>query len=170
MIILIKIILLISLLLILYQDIKQRQIWVILLPIFAVTGSLLFYYSTMTSFFLYSILINLALVGVLILINYLFAKFILKMSLFKEALGIGDVLFFIAFAMSFPTISFINFFVFSLLFSLVLQMMLKLFSKEKKQITEDNFNTIPLAGYMSGFLIAIYSYHWLGFYQSIYLL
>ncbi len=170
MILLIKIILLLSLLLILYQDIKQRQIWVILLPIFAITGSVLFYYSTITVFFLYSILINLALVGFLILINYLFAKFILKKSLFKEALGMGDVLFFIAFAMSFPTLSFINFFVFSLLFSLVLQLVLKMYSKRRKQNTINTINTIPLAGYMSVFLIAVYSSHWLGFYQSIYLL
>ncbi len=170
MIILIKTILLISLLLILFQDIKQRQVWVILLPIFAIMGSVLFYYSAITVFFLYSILINLALVGFLIVINYLFAKFILKKSLFKEALGLGDVLFFIGFALSFPTFSFINFFVFSLLFSLVLQMVLKLFSKGRNQINKDAINTIPLAGYMAIFLIAVYNCHWLGFYPSIYIM
>ncbi|MCF6297760.1 MAG: hypothetical protein L3J08_07235 [Flavobacteriaceae bacterium] len=165
--IVIKTVLLISLLLIFYQDIKQRAVWIILLPVFAVTGAVLFYTETIADHFIYAVPINLTIVGVLILINYLFAKFILKKSLFKETLGVGDLLFFIAFALSFPTLSFINFFVFSLLFSLAVQMVLKLFTKEKSNNTQ---KTIPLAGYMSVFLIAVYATHWLGFYKSIYLL
>ncbi len=165
MTILIKIILLVSLILILYQDIKQRQIWIILLPIFAITGGVLFYKSVVSELFYYSIPINLALVGILLLINYLFARFILKKSLFKEALGLGDLLFFIAFALSFPTLSFINFFVFSLLFSLVVHLVTSFFLNTRK-----HQNSIPLAGYMSFFLIGFYSCHWLGIYNNLYFL
>jgi len=151
MIITVKILLFISLLLIFFQDIRQREVWLFLLPVFAITGSILFYNSVQSEQFYYSIPINLAIVSILILINYLFARFILKKSLFKEALGLGDMLFFIAFALSFPTLSFINFFVFSLLFSLVIQQVLRLYYKYKNTNSEESQSTIPLAGYMSVF-------------------
>jgi hypothetical protein len=159
----IKIILLLSLSIIFYQDFKDRKVWVFLFPVMAFTGFFLFYRQTILEVFLYSAIINLSIVGILILINYLFARFVLKKKFLKEALGLGDILFFMAFAVSFPTIAFINFFVFSLLFTFVLQFLLK-------KINTSRYNNIPLAGCMSLFLMVVYTCHWLGFYDSIYIL
>ncbi len=163
MILVIKFVLLGSLTTILYQDIKDRRVWFVLFPSVAIFGSYLFYNSSHLEFYGVSILINLGVVSVVLLVNYLFARFILKKNFLKEALGLGDVLFFIAFGMSFPPIAFINFFVFSILFTFVFHVVLKNISTSWQK-------NAPLAGCMSLFLIAVYLAHWLGFYESMYVL
>ena len=82
----------------------------------------------------------------------------LKTSI-KNVIGLGDVFLFIAISVSFPTVTFIVMFVFSLLFALILHGIL---SKKENE-------TVPLAGYMSLFFVLIYTAHWLGFYKSLYL-
>lgn len=166
MIVIIKTALLITLSLIFFQDYREREVWAFLLPVFAVLGSALFFYQTTSEVFLMTLFINLMVVGILLFSNYLFARFVLKKSLFKEALGLGDVLFFIAFALSFPTIAFINFFVFSLLFSLILQQLTSLILKKNTQ----KCSRVPLAGYMSIFLLGVYLSHWTGFFNTLYLM
>lgn len=168
--VILKIIVLMSLMLIFIQDIKHRQVWALLLPVYAVTGGWLFLNSVITDVFLSSIFINLSLVTILFFINFLIAKFILKKSLFKEAIGLGDVLFIIGLAVSFPTISFVNFLVFSLLFSLSVHLLLKLFSARGNSNNSMLKNSVPLAGYMSIFLIGIYVCNWMGYIDSIYLM
>lgn len=165
----IKLLLILTLSIIFFQDIKERMVWVILLPSFAVLGGLLYFWQSNTEVFLTTILINLAIVGILMFVNYLVAKFIFRKNLFKEALGLGDLLFFIAFALSFPTLAFLNFFVFSLIFSFLTHQLVLLISKRKGKITQKH-SRVPLAGLMAFFLIGVYSAHWLGFYNSIYLM
>ena len=158
-----KIILLLSLLFIFYQDLKDRKVYVFLFPLFGVLGSYLFFFNSGFAYYLLSICINLGIVIIVVLLTYLFAKWVLQKKYFKEAMGLGDILFFIAFAFCFPTIAFLNFFVFSILFTFVLHLALSKLLKDKNR-------NVPLAGYMSLFLMGIYLVNWLGFYEYLYLL
>jgi len=165
----IKLLLILTLSLIFFQDIKERMVWLFLLPSFAILGCLLYFWKSNSDIFLASILVNIGIVGVLMLVNFLVAKFIFKKNLLKEAIGLGDLLFFIAFALSFPTLAFLNFFVFSLIFSFLVHQLALVISKRKGKITQKH-SRVPLAGLMAFFLIGVYSAHWLGFYNSIYLM
>ncbi|MEL6809716.1 MAG: hypothetical protein AAFP76_00080 [Bacteroidota bacterium] len=160
---LIKIVLMGTLGIIGVQDLKERQVWAFLFPLFGVLGAVLFYPKVTPAFFWLSIVINLGLVIVILLINFIVARYILKKNLFKEAMGLGDVLFFMGFAISFPTLTFINLFVFSILFTLVFHYVLTFLNRSV-------LATIPLAGCMSLFLTTIYLIHWTGFYDPLYFL
>lgn len=83
----------------------------------------------------------------------------MKINFLKEAIGLGDILFFLALALAFPTETFIVLFVFSMVFSLMLHLTVTRKQKE---------STIPLAGYASLFLIFIYLSSWTGFYKNLY--
>jgi hypothetical protein len=159
----VKILLLLTLSIIFYQDFKERRVWAFLFLLFGLLGSYLFYRDSEWEFYKLSILINLGIIIIVLLMNYLFARFILKKRFLKEALGLGDVLFFLAFAISFPTVTFINFFVFSILFTFVFHIVLK-------NVSISWHKNPPLAGCMSLFLIAVYLTKWLGLYESIYVL
>src|SRR5690606_26534732 len=163
MLITVKILLFLSLVFIFFQDYKDRKVYVILFPLIGILGTYLFFLNSTFEYYFLSVCINLGIVLIVVLLNYLFAEFILKKNLLKEALGLGDILFFIAFAFCFPTVTFINFFVFSILFTFVLHFTLLKLLKTKN-------NSIPLAGHMSLFLIGVYIIGWLGFYDSLYLL
>ena len=159
----VKIVILLSLAFIFLQDHRDRQVYIFLFPLFGILGSFLFFSHSNLEYYLLSIFINIGIILIVVLLNYLFAKLVLKKNLLKEAVGLGDILFFIAFALSFPTVTFINFFVFSILFTFVLNFTLLKLLKTKN-------NSIPLAGHMSLFLIGVYIIGWLGFYDSLYLL
>jgi len=161
---LIRCTLFLTLTIIFIQDFKDRAVWLFLFPLFAGLGCYLFFEQTIWEIFSLTILINLAFVGIIFLLNYLVATYVLKKKFLKEAFGLGDVLFIIAFSLSFPTISFINFFVFSLLFTIVLHFLLK------KMKTTPHYNSVPLAGAMSLFLMAVYISHWLGWFNNVYVI
>lgn len=163
MLILIKFLLFFSLVFIFFQDYRDRQVYVFLFPLIGILGTYLFFLNSNLEYYFLSVCINLGIVLIVVLLNYLFAKLVLKKNLLKEAMGLGDIFFFIAFALCFPTVTFINFFVFSILFTFVLHLALSKLSMEKNR-------HIPLAGYMSLFLIAVYLVSWLGFHDSLYLL
>ncbi len=163
MLITVKILLFLSLIFIFFQDYRDRQVYVFLFPLIGILGTYLFFLNSNLEYYFLSVCINLGIVLIVVLLNYLFAEFILKKNLLKEALGLGDILFFIAFAFCFPTVTFINFFVFSILFTFVLHLALSKLVKDKNR-------NIPLAGYMSLFLLVVYLVNWLGFYDSQYLL
>jgi len=69
----------------------------------------------------------------------------------KETIGMGDVLLFFALTCTFSLISFITLFVFSLVLSLLLHLVLS-----KREIQK----TVPLAGYMSLFFAISYLANW----------
>ncbi|HAV54825.1 MAG TPA: hypothetical protein DCX41_07855 [Aequorivita sp.] len=163
MLVLVKFLMFFSLAFIFFQDYRDRQVYIFLFPLFGILGSYLFFLSSSLEYYFFSVCMNLGIILIVVLLNYFFAELVLKMSLLKEAMGLGDILFFIAFAISFPTVTFINFFVFSILFTFVLHLALSKLLKKKNR-------NIPLAGYMSLFLMAIYSVSWFGFYDSLYLL
>lgn len=153
MIVFIQIALLLTLLLIVFQDFKSKAVWWFLFPMFAILGGYLFKSETSWVHYIQQIAINLGLIIVLIGLLYLYSRLRLKRQLINSAIGLGDLLFFAAFALSFPTLSFLNFFVFSLFFSLIISLLLR---------SKFGMHSIPLAGAMALFLIGVYLSNWLG--------
>ena len=141
-----------------YQDIKDRNVYAILFFIFAVLGGYLYYQNTMPEVFFITILMNLGFTLILIIMIYMYSKIKLNLNL-KETLGLGDILFFIGLALSFATITFIVTFVFALMFSLLLHLVIK---------SNNHNKTVPLAGYMSLFYIAVFVGSWLEIINNVY--
>jgi len=155
---LIKLLLIIVLIVIFIQDIKERQVFWFLFPTLGICAGVLFYKNVFPELVLPTLLANFCLVLFLILVVYLYSRYKLKVTL-KDTFGLGDILFFIAITFSFSSISFIILFVFALIFSLILHLFLNNRSK---------FNTVPLAGYMSLFFAFTYTAHWLGLINAVY--
>lgn len=149
---LLKIFLIIIFFIILFQDSKDRKVYWFLYPI---VGLLAFFIQIKESAFLISAtnsIVNLAFVFIILSVCYFYTKLKLKKHFTNDVLGIGDILFFIFISFSFASISFVVLFVFSLLFSLLLHLVLK---------SKNTNKTVPLAGYMSLFFGTIYG---LGFF------
>ncbi|RZS92312.1 hypothetical protein [Aquimarina brevivitae] len=142
----------ISLLCIVYQDIQYRAVYWFLFPIIIIGSGILHYTHTMDFYFYTSTLLNSILVLSILTILFLYNRIIVKKSFFKEVFGLGDVLFFVALAVAFPTITFIIIFCFALFFSMLVWL---IFRKKAKH------NTVPLAGYMALFLTGVYTMSWL---------
>nr|WP_297915006.1 general secretion pathway protein [uncultured Allomuricauda sp.] len=129
-----------------YQDFKDRAVlWTLfpLLGIFLVTGHLL--NLSVEEVAIFSAL-NLTIVGLILSISWLYTIWVMKIPFLNAAFGLGDMLFFFAFALGFPTVTFLVLFVSSLLFSAMAFFILNLFAK---------METVPLAGLMGIFLIGV---------------
>ena len=111
----------------------------------AFLGGSIYYLNSILPVFLINIGVNLIFILLLFFILKLYCKYKLKKNIF-EAIGLGDFLFFIVLAVSFPIVSFFVLFSISLIFSLVLYLVLKPILKQK---------TIPLAGFQALFLVII---------------
>ena len=133
--------------LVFFQDSKDRNVYWFLYPIIGVLVLVLQVKEISIYPALINSVFNLSFVSVLLLVCYLYAKYKLKQPLLKEVFGLGDLLFFVCIAFSFSMVSFTILFVFALLFSLLLHLVLKHKQSEK---------TVPLAGYMSLFFAGIY--------------
>ncbi len=155
-----KIITIVSLILIFYQDFKAREVYWFLFPVFGICSAILFYNSTLPALFYVSVGMNFICIFILLLVVFLYAKLKLK-SAFNEVFGLGDVLLFLGLIFSFSTISFLVIFVFSLVFSLMLHLIIKRYSK---------LQSVPLAGYISLFFGMVYLSHWSGIISSLYVL
>jgi hypothetical protein len=129
--------LLISLVVVLFQDLKFRKIHFVLpvlLFIFSIvlfnrTGMKYIICLTNISFFLF-------IIGILVL--YMSVKSKKLLNPFEHYFGLGDLLFFIGIAPLFLTFNFVLFFILAMIFSIVLQFIFQKVTKEK---------TIPLAGF-----------------------
>ncbi|RTY83029.1 general secretion pathway protein [Flavobacterium sp. LS1P28] len=130
------------------QDYKEREVFWFLYPSVGILAFFLQmeYVHILTA--LLNISLNLLFVSFLLIVCYTYTRFKLQRSFLKEVFGLGDVLFFIFIAFSFSIISFQILFVFALVFSLLLHLILQ-FKKTEK--------TVPLAGYMSLFFGVVYS-------------
>jgi hypothetical protein len=143
---------------IVYQDIKDRSVYWFLFPIVACSVGYLYFSQTFFELFWRMTVLNFGMIALILLVLQIYTTFKLKTNL-KEVFGSGDALLFIALCVAFPSISFIIFFVFSLLFSLVLHFM---FQNKMKQ------SSVPLAGYMSLFFIGIYLMNWIELLPNMY--
>jgi len=110
----------------------------------AVTGMLIMFYThrAETIWMYYSF--NIFIVSVVVIVLWVFAKFILNKPFINHSLGMGDIVFFYAISLGFTSQDFILYFVLSILFTLVLTLALKMLNRSEN-------HTIPLAGYMSVF-------------------
>lgn len=160
MLIVLKIVLLASLGIIVYQDFKDRKVYLALLLIPLFSLGFLNYKNSLTSQFLINTALNFALVIVILGILFLYSKYKLKESL-QNTFGFGDVLFFLVIAVGFPTFTFIVLFSFSLIFSLVLFLIIK---KNFKQ------QTVPLAGLQALFFSLLFSLNWIFNFVDLYLI
>jgi hypothetical protein len=133
--------------LIAFQDFRERAVSWILFPL--VGFFLGFLYLNATSFEQYYpfVLANVVLVSGILLILFVYTTYIAKKKFLNVSFGLGDLLFFYAFALGFPTITFLVLFVGSILFSLLAFLFTTTKGKEKE--------TIPLAGLMGFFLIGV---------------
>lgn len=156
--VILKIILLLTFGVILYQDIKERQVFWFLFPLVALCAGMLFYYGAVPELFYMATLLNVVFVAMLLFAVFLYGRFKLKTA-FGRVFGLGDVLFFFAVCCSFSTVSFIVVFICALVFSLVLHL---LSAKNQKS------KTVPLAGYMGLFFALVYLGSWFGLVQSVY--
>ncbi|SHK68910.1 hypothetical protein SAMN04488007_3655 [Maribacter aquivivus] len=159
MILTIKISLLIVLALITLQDIREKKVSWVLFPI---TGLLLFVLYENKTIIQYSyifLVMNIILTTSILAILFLYTRIIRKMKFLNVSFGLGDVLFFYAFALGFPTVTFLILFVSSIIFSL----MVSLIQKKKNKA-----NGIPLAGLMSLFLVFVFSIEFLPNQPSLY--
>ncbi len=130
-----------------FQDFRKREVSWILFPIIGLLlGSLYLNVTSFEEYYLF-VLTNTLLVSGILLILFLYTKHIAQKGFLNVSFGLGDLLFFYAFALGFPTLTFIVLFASSILFSLVVF----LFSK-----TNTKKETIPLAGLMGFFLIGVF--------------
>lgn len=136
---------LIILLLIFYQDLKDRQVTFVILLLGIILGSTIYYGKTIHQLFFLNIIANFSFLLVIIGLLLLYTRFKMKVSFF-ESIGWGDILFFTLLALSFPTIIFLLLFSLSLVFSLLIYRTLKTKLDEK---------TVPLAGFQALFLFLI---------------
>jgi hypothetical protein len=134
----------IILIFIIYQDLKTRTIHV-LLPVFVFIFSLTInFYSDYLTFNMIIKNIGFVVINILGLVFYFSIKNKSFFNPIDKSIGLGDILFFLSITPLFNLNCFVLFFVLSFVFSLILHLVL---SKNNKK------NTIPLAGYMSIFLL-----------------
>jgi hypothetical protein len=157
-VVILKIILIFTLIIVLIQDIKERQVYWFLFPIIGICSGVLLYQNMFSELFFTTLIVNLLFVLILLLVVFLYSKLKLKANL-SETFGLGDALLFFALIFTFSSITFIVLFVFGLLFSLVLHLFLSRKSKQK---------TVPLAGYLGLFFAIVYISHWVGLLKSVY--
>jgi hypothetical protein len=134
------------------QDSKDRKVYWFLYPIIGVLVFVLQIKAISIHPALINGGLNLVFVSLLILVCFLYAKLKLQQPL-REVFGLGDILFFMTIAFSFSLVSFLILFVFALLFSLLLHLVLKHRQTDK---------TVPLAGNMALFFGVVYgtSFFW----------
>ncbi|MDB9954020.1 hypothetical protein OAD49_00475 [Flavobacteriaceae bacterium] len=154
-----KLILLSAFVSVVYQDLKDRSVYWFLFPAIGICAGTLFFKETSVGFFLEAILLNLLFIGLLLGVIFLYTTYKLKMKL-SDAFGLGDGLLFVALVFSFAQLTFMIVFVFGLVGSLLLHLVLKKYKSE----------FVPLAGYMSVFFALAYGAHWMGFLTTVYTL
>lgn len=154
-----RILLITGLSLIFYQDLKERAVWWFLFPLFTLIAGYFHFTESLSWLFLPNILFNVAAVAGIFLMAFLYAHYKMKVNFLKEAVGLGDIFFFLGLAVAFPSEVFIVILVFSMIFALGLHAFV---SPRKKS------ETVPLAGYASLFLIYIYVCSWSGLYKNLY--
>lgn len=127
-----------------YQDLKDRMVIWVAFPMMALILTSIHLASSGWELVLWFSATNLLLVSGILLLLFLYTEFVSKKKFLNTSLGLGDILFFYAFSLGFPTLTFVILFVGALLFSLFLFLLLK---------SVQNMETVPLAGFMSLFLI-----------------
>lgn len=156
--IIVKIILVITFALILYQDVTERMVYWFLFPLSGLLSAILFYDSVLPEVFAINVAMNLLLTLFIFILTVLIAKYIIKKPLY-EVIGIGDLILYVALAFSFATVSYYVIFISSLLFTFALGIV---FSKFRKIVT------VPVGGYVSLFFMIAHLSYWTGVSNNLY--
>lgn len=143
------------------QDFRDREVMWIFFPLIALMLGGLHVFQVGMEYFAFFALSNVVLISCVLFILWAITKFVLNKSFLDVSFGLGDMLFMYAFALGFPTLTFIVLFVGSIFFSLFAFVLLKVFAKSE---------TVPLAGLMGIFLIAILLMGYLPNAPSLYLI
>ena len=132
--------------LIAFQDVRERMVYWVLFPLVGLFLGLAHWQRSTPEVFMMFSLANAFFVTMLLFISWLYTKYIKGSTYLNHSFGLGDLLFFYAIAFGFPTMTFMVLFVFALVFSLALHIALGIAKKQ---------NSVPLAGYMSLFFMAM---------------
>lgn len=149
MILFLKILAVFCCIIICYQDFKERAVFWFLFPLLGILLGALQFAQVSSPFFYTSIVTNAVLITLILVLLYLYARFVSKERFLDHSLGLGDILFFYALGIGFPPISFSLLFASSVLFSLLVYLILK------KRLSME---TVPLAGFMALYLIVVIGY------------
>ena len=143
-----------------YQDLKERLVYWFLFPLMGIFGMILFYHQSYWLSNIYSSIFNLILISSILGLSYTFMKYRYAFKNLKECIGLGDILFFVALSLSFPTISFLWIIIVCFLSSIICHQFIKLLPNQP--------HNIPLAGYSSLALVCILFGSWFGGLQFLY--
>ena len=130
---------------IVFQDVTERMVYWVVFPMVGLFLGLAHWQHTTQEVFTIFTLVNIFFVTHLLFVSWLYTKYIKGMKYLGQSIGLGDLLFFYAIAFGFPTTTFILLFIAALLFSLILHTAIGVVKKQ---------HTVPLAGYMSLFMMA----------------
>jgi len=166
-----QIVLIISLLIIFYQDYKDRMVFWWLFPAVGIILSLIHSKNVGMQQFLIHISFSIGMTIVILAILVLYIKWRLGSLNFNKAIGTGDILILFALALGFPPISYITLLVFGLLFALLVHQVLQFLSKQTRDQTQNiSKKTVPLAGYLALFFCGVLFVHWFGGYNNLYVI
>jgi len=135
------------LLLIFWQDTKDRLVTWFLYPLTGVLAYAINAQNVGIVPALANASVSLIIIVLVIAISYFYAVAVAKKKFLNESIGSGDLLFFACLPFTFATVSFIVLFVFALVFSLVLHFFLGRMQADA---------TVPLAGYIAFFFAVVY--------------
>lgn len=137
-----------------YQDYKERQVHLFALVVFIVFATVLQWHQHLfIEIYAIEVLANFLLSLLMLIGVYVYFKLIRKKNA-VNMIGLGDLVLFLAYIVSYDTTSFIIHFAIALLVSLLIHL---LFQKKYKK-----FQTVPLAGYMALYLgLQKMLFHWI---------
>lgn len=141
-----------------YQDIKDKEVSVILFFLVAISTGIYHYNQSPLEVFGIHLLMNISLVSIVLLVLYTYIR-LRQNHIFFNVFGSGDMAMFYALCFSFATVSFIVSFVSSICFSLVLSVM-----------AYERTAEIPLAGHMAIFFLCVTLANWVGIIDNVYLI
>ncbi|MET1260640.1 hypothetical protein ABV409_14935 [Flagellimonas sp. DF-77] len=127
-----------------YQDLRERLVYWILFPLVGLFMALAYLERSMTISFIWNVVGNWILISLVLLLLWAYTKMRQRAPFLNHSIGLGDILFFYAMAFGFPMVTFLVLFTGSLLFSLAIHLIAN---------RKGTAATVPLAGYMSLFLI-----------------
>ncbi|MEO1010893.1 MAG: hypothetical protein AAFX53_06270 [Bacteroidota bacterium] len=131
-----------------FQDFRERAVQWVWFPILGLVLSLIYIEHTSLEQYLVFATTNILLVSLIIGFLFLYTKYIAKARFLNVSFGLGDLLFFYAFALGFPSMTFVLLFTAALFFSFLAFLASR---------TLDHRETVPLAGLMGLFLLGIHA-------------
>ncbi len=142
------------------QDFRERTVTWICFPLLGILLAMAYALHTSFERSFPFMLANLVLVTGVLLVLLVYTRLIAHKKFLNVSFGLGDLLFFYAFALGFPTMTFLVLFVSSILFSLLIFLLLKSSLK---------MESVPLAGLMGVFLILIFTSSFFPMVPSLYI-